>query len=308
MTILQEKTRIFLITIFTFAGMFLNSTEIIADGKVLFQKNFDVNNNEKLVVKMSSADIDVTGWDNEEVEVIIEGSEKVNKYFDFSFSYENGVVEVVGEKQSNWSSWTNWSWSKDFKVKVKVPREFMLDMKTSGGDMEIKMVNGKIELKTSGGDIEIKNSEGSLMAKTSGGDIELTNFIGNTELKTSGGDIDVKHLEGSVEAKTSGGDVELSVSNGQVSAGTSGGGISLNYEGNNEGIELKTSGGSISVKLPSDFKADVYLKTSGGSVKNKFANSSPSEITKSKFEGKYNNGGVSFSAKTSGGSISVSQK
>lgn len=308
MTVLHEKTRIFLITIFTFAGMFFNSTDIIADGKVLFQKNYDVNTNEKLYVKMSSADIDVSGWDKEEVEVIIEGSEKVNKYFDFSFSYENGVVKVVGEKQSSWSSWTNWSWSKGFRVKVKVPTEFMIEMKTSGGDMEVKTVNGKIELKTSGGDIEVKNSEGSLVAKTSGGDVEVTNFIGNTELKTSGGDIEVKHLEGDVEAKTSGGDVELSVSNGEVSAGTSGGGISLNYEGKNEGVKLSTSGGSISVKLPADFEAEVYLKTSGGSVKNKFDNSKPSEITRSKFEGKYNNGGAEFTAKTSGGSISVLQK
>jgi len=305
MKALQERTKFFLISLLTIAGVFLSSAEIIAQENVLYEKNYSVNSNESLIVKMSAADIDIVGWNSSEVHIVVEGNESVKDHYDFTFSYKNGTVEVSTEKKSDWKIW---SWSKGFKVKVKVPSEFNVEVKTSGGDIEIKKIDGEIGLYTSGGDVEIDNSEGSLVAKTSGGDIELDEFEGTVKLKTSGGDIEAKHIEGSIEAKTSGGDVELNVSDGRVIGGTSGGDISLKYNGTNEGVELYTSGGSISVQLPSNFEADVVLKTSGGGINNKFENSSPREITKSKFIGLYNGGGADFSAKTSGGSIYVNER
>ncbi|MCF6270361.1 MAG: DUF4097 domain-containing protein [Melioribacteraceae bacterium] len=305
MKALQETTKFFLISIFTIAGLLLNSIDVIAGGNVLYERNYSVKLNEALSVKVSAADVEIVGWDKNEVLIIVEGKESIKEKYDFSFSYKGGFVEIIAERKSSWSLWSS---SNGFRVKVKVPTEFNPEVKTSGGDIEIKDIIGKIALKTSGGDIEIENSKGNLVAKTSGGDIELNEFVGSSTLKTSGGDIDVKQAEGSVEAKTSGGDVDLIVNSGKVNAGTSGGDISLKYNGINEGVELKTSGGSISVLLPSDFSADVYLKTSGGSIKNNFSSKKIREASKSKFEGKYNNGGVLFSAKTSGGSIYINEK
>lgn len=305
MKTLQERTKTVLISIFALSVLLLTSAEIIAQGNVLYEKNYSVNQNESLVVKMSGADVDIVGWNNNEVRIIVEGSESVKDHFDITFSYENGTVKVVSEKKSDW---TSWSFSKDFKIKVKVPSEFNLEAKISGGDIEVKKIDGKLGLYTSGGDVEIDNSKGSLVAKTSGGNIEIDGFVGSTTLKTSGGNIEVKKVTGDVEAKTSGGDVELAVSSGKVTAGTSGGDISLKYKGTNKGVELGTSGGSISVQLPSDFSADVYLRTSGGSIKNNFSSKKLTNVSKSKFEGKYNNGGAEFSAKTSGGSIYVNEK
>ncbi len=302
MKAIQEKTKFFLISIFTIAGLLFSSANTIAKGDVLYEKNYSVNSNESLAIKVSGADIEIAGWDNSEVHIIVVGSESINDYFDFNFSYEDGMVKVITKKKYDWNSWSS---SKDYRIKVKVPYDFSVNTKTSGGDIEIKRINGELEFYTSGGDVEIKNSKGSLVAKTSGGDIEINEFEGSTTLKTSGGDIEAKNIRGSVEAKTSGGDIELSVSDGMVTAGTSGGDVSLKYKGHNEGVELYTSGGSISVKLPSEFKADVSLKTSGGSIHNQFDISRARDITKSKFIGKYNGGGANFSAKTSGGSIYV---
>jgi len=305
MKTLQERTKIFSISVFTIAVLLFNSALLVAQGNVLYEKNYSVNSNESLVVKMSGADIDITGSGNDEVHIIIEGNESIKDKFDFNFSYNNGTVEVTSEKKSNW---TSWSFSKGFKIKIKVPSEFNLEAKTSGGDVEVKNVDGEMGLYTSGGDVEIDNSNGTLVAKTSGGDIEINGFVGSSVLKTSGGDIEVKKVTGDVKAATSGGDVELAVSDGKVDAGTSGGDISLKYSGANKGVVLHTSGGSISIKLPSDFSADVKLKTSGGSIKNNFSSKKLTNQTKSKFEGKYNDGGAELSARTSGGSIYVSEK
>ncbi|MBU0474306.1 MAG: DUF4097 domain-containing protein [Bacteroidetes bacterium] len=305
MKVLQEKTKIFLIAILTICGLFFNSTLVMADGRVLHEKHYSVNANETLLVKMSSADIIVSGWDKDEVSIKVEGSEKINDYFDFNFSYEDGLVKIKSEKKSDWSSW---GFSKGFKLKVMVPEQFKLDLKTSGGDIIINMIEGLKELVTSGGDIKIEDSKGDLGALTSGGDVSVNKNIGKSVLKTSGGDIIAKNLKGNIEAITSGGDIDLLVIEGNISGKTSGGDILLNYKGENKGVELNTSGGDISISVPSNFKADVQLKTSGGSIKNNFSTSKISEVSKSKYEGKYNNGGESLTAKTSGGSITVDEK
>jgi hypothetical protein len=136
----------------------------------------------------------------------------------------------------------------------------------------------------------------------------VTKYSGKSVLNTSGGDIVVTAHKNELEAKTSGGDIQIDATEGKILAKTSGGDIILNYNGQNSGIELGTSGGDISIVLSSNFAADVLLKTSGGSINNNFKNSKMSEFSKSKFEGKYNNGGALLTAKTSGGSILVEQK
>ena len=283
----QMKKRILLISIFTIIGLLLSSLQTMAEEKILIEKNYSVESNEMLLVKISSADVEVIGWGRSEVHIAVKGNESIKDYFDFNISYNNGIVKITSEKISDWSIFSGF---KDFKLKLMVPKDFNVDVKTSGGDVEVKMIDGKITLVTSGGDIELMNSKGNLSAKTSGGDIKIDNFTGNSVMKTSGGDM------------------ELNLSNGKVISETSGGDISLSYDGTNKGIQLRTSGGDISVMLPRDFNADVELKTSGGDVDNDFAATSLSEVSKNKLIGKYNNGGSLFRAKTSGGSITVDNK
>jgi len=298
------KTKFMMFMILTFWGLF-NANITFASENTLYEKHFNVKIGEMFFAKMTSADIIIHSWDNEEVSIAIIGDENINKYFDFDFSYDNGLVKVKSEKKSDLDIF---SFSKDFKLIVKVPSKFKLDLKTSGGDIYINKVDGSKEIVTSGGDIKIENSKGDLGAITSGGDVTINNYVGRTVLKTSGGDILTKELKGGLEAATSGGDIEIFSIEGKISAKTSGGDILLNYQGENKGIDLGTSGGDISIILNPNFAADVLLKTSGGSIKNDFMNSKISELTKSKFEGKFNNGGSSLTAKTSGGSIVVNEK
>jgi hypothetical protein len=304
MKTLREKSKFTFLVALAVLGMVLNSS-ILAGENALHKKNYNVKMGEKFLAQMSSADIILSSWDKEEVSIIVEGKEKISDYFKFNFGYENGVVSVKTEKKSDFSLF---SFSKDFKIIVKVPSKFVLNLKTSGGDISVKNVEGKKEISTSGGDILVENFNGELNAQTSGGDIAVTKYSGKSVLNTSGGDIVVTAHKNELEAKTSGGDIQIEATEGKILAETSGGDIILNYNGQNSGIELGTSGGDISIVLSSNFAADVLLKTSGGSINNNFKNSKMSEFSKSKFEGKYNNGGALLTAKTSGGSILVEQK
>jgi hypothetical protein len=71
-------------------------------------------------------------------------------------------------------------------------------------------------------------------------------------------------------------------------------------------LEISTSGGSISLAVPADFKADIEATTSGGRV----ACDLPvaGKIKSSSIKGKVNGGGPEVVLRTSGGNIEVARR
>ncbi len=124
-----------------------------------------------------------------------------------------------------------------------VESERLIEAGTSGGDIEVEQVKGDVDVGTSGGDITVENVSGELEASTSGGDIDVYKVSKDLLVTTSGGDIEVKGAEGCVEARTSGGDIEVDI---------------LEYNSKvDQNIELKSSGGSLELVLPKNFKGTV---------------------------------------------------
>jgi hypothetical protein len=162
---------------------------------------------------------------------------------------------------------------------IKLPKQYALDLNTSGGDINIEAIIGSVEAVTSGGDIEIMEIEGRVHIATSGGNIEVKQVRGDLNVRTSGGEIDIDIVTGDINASTSGGEIKVYNTVGDVEAETHGGSI---YVTNNKGVinvetsggEIKlenvgvvetayTSGGSIYMDTSS---GDVALKTSGGDI------------------------------------------
>ena len=286
-------------------GLLLFSQSLLAKEKKLYEKNFPVDSGETLILESQTGDVIIESWNQNEVSILVYGNSNAEEKLDFTFDKISSGVKIKAEKNSEWSSWNN---SISLTYKIKIPTTFNTEIETAGGDIKLSNTKGDLVLKTSGGDITVNNSSGDLVAKTSGGDVKIKSFNGNTELKTSGGDISAKALSGSVNASTSGGDIKLDVSSGEIVAKTSGGDIRVNYTGENKGINLLTSGGDVSVKLPDNFQADATLKTSGGDAECNFSPVSAEKITKSKFIGKLNKGGLELYCSTSGGDVTVSNK
>ena len=148
-------------------------------------------------------------------------------------------------------------------LSFQIPESFNIDISTSGGDLEVRKIDGQVELSTSGGDVEVTEVTGEVEISTSGGDITLQNVSGTTEATTSGGDINVTHCGPALAVITSGGDIDFTHVTGSVTSATSGGDIMLrDLDGE---AELATSGGDIEI---SDVKGgkSVEAATSGGDI------------------------------------------
>lgn len=282
-----------------------NSEQTNEKLKVIHDKTFPIAPGNDFKLDASAGDIIISSWNKNEVHVKVLGTDKAKEKVEFNFNESSDKIEV--EAKYDWSLFMMIKGVK-LKFEIQVPKEFNVNVVTSGGDIKLQGVKGRADVKTSGGDINLSDLNGDVEVSTSGGDIVFNNTNGELNFSTSGGDIKGNKFSGKLEVSTSGGDINLIGSDTKIEASTSGGNISLDYSGQNQGIELSTSGGDITVKLPKDFNASANLSTLGGSIKSDFTGNNAVKISSSKFEADINNGGNSLILKTSGGDIVVKKK
>jgi DUF4097 and DUF4098 domain-containing protein YvlB len=227
------------------------------------------------------------------VHVTIEGAENALRDFEFGAETDSRGVSVQGHRSGGW--WLDLSWLFESSMRVhyqiQVPREYQLDLRTAGGDIESKNLHGNVHAHTSGGDIHVSQLSGDAQMRTSGGVIEATDTVGQLDLRTSGGSIRLQNVEGKVSARTSGGNIDASL------------------RSENRGATLRTSGGNIRIDVEKGFKATIDAHTSGGGVTcdapltSRESNDNRGE--RNNLNGDINGGGEILSVRTSGGNIRI---
>jgi hypothetical protein len=191
---------------------------------------------------------------------------------------------------------------------ITVPKNFNVNLHTSGGDIAVASLKGDVHARTSGGDLKFARIDGDIDAGTSGGNIVLTEGTARAKLNTSGGDIQVDRAGGPTEVSTSGGNINLRSVAQLISANTSGGDVrAVITEPLKQDTVLGTSGGEIDVQVVSGAGFQLDASTSGGDV-----NASGLTITiekggsgKSRLAGAVNGGGPRLKLRSSGGDIRI---
>jgi len=191
---------------------------------------------------------------------------------------------------------------------VTVPGKYNTDLHTSGGNIAVGDLAGRMQAHTSGGNVKFGNIDGIIDGGTSGGNVELGSCTGDTRLQTSGGNVRADKIVGKADLGTSGGDISIGRVENVVNAHTSGGNVEAGIGGTLKGdCSLGTSGGDVrvSVDKTAAFRLDAW--TSGGGVR-----ADGLTITldgggsgRSHLSGNVNGGGPLLKLRTSGGSIRV---
>jgi len=177
------------------------------------------------------------------------------------FKQSGNDVIITGDSEDRWDHWFS-----DFDVQwnIRVPAQYNVDVKTSGGSINLADIGGTVEARTSGGSIRTGHLGGAAKLNTSGGSIHVTGANGEVVAHTSGGSIDIGDSAARVEARTSGGSIKLGHVRGEVMARTSGGGIRIEDAAGR--VDASTSGGSIHASISRQPVGDSRLSTSGGGV------------------------------------------
>lgn len=270
-----------------------------------FDKKLSAPPGGRLTFDADVGSVAVAGTDAPEVVVHAElqGSESfLNRLHISTEQTPSGVTIVAHVDHGGWSDWFNLGSSR-VQFTVEVPRNYPVDLRTSGGSLDVRDLNASVRGKTSGGGIRVQNVAGEVNMHTSGGSVEAERLNGPAELSSSGGPIDVTDSTGNLDLSTSGGGIRIQNDDGTIDAHTSGGSISAELR-SNRGVSLSTSGGGITLLLPQNTHASIDAETSGGSV------TSDLPVTTTQFahdhlQGTIGGGGAQISLHTSGGGIHV---
>jgi DUF4097 and DUF4098 domain-containing protein YvlB len=251
------------------AALLITPAAMAADD--IIRKGFNVADGGTLRLDADIGDVTiVSGGNGVAIEIVRKargrkGEERMREHkIDFKQSGNDVVIDSDFDGDDGWSNWLRFSDDYDVQWNIRVPSRYNLEVKTSGGGIDLADIGGTVDARTSGGGIKTGKLSGDATLKTSGGSIRVAGATGELNAHTSGGSIDIGDTTGAVEAKTSGGSITLSRVGGKVLARTSGGGIRV--EDAMGSVDASTSGGSITARLSRQPQGDSRLATSGGSV------------------------------------------
>jgi hypothetical protein len=267
----------------------------------------------------------VTGGTGVAVEVIRkargQGADDVLREHKIDFSQSGNDVVITSDFENHWDHWFS-----DYEVQwnIRVPAQYNLDVKTSGGSIDLADIGGTVAAHTSGGSIrtghlagasKLTSSGGSITvggaaaevsANTSGGSIDIGDTASNVEAHTSGGSISLAHIAGEVLARTSGGNIRIEDAKGRVDASTSGGSITASISRQPSGdSRLTTSGGGVTVNLASGIGVELDAHASGGGVHSDVPTTIQGTQDDDTLRGRVNGGGPKLVLRSSGGGIHV---
>ncbi len=270
-------------------------------------QEFSVSDNSNIEVRTSGGSIEVFGENTDEVRVemyvrkrgkLLDQRDTDLDEWDIRIEKQGNTVYAIAKREGR-------SWGKNnlsISFKVFAPVKSKTDLRTSGGSLHLENLQGSQVARTSGGSIEADNIGGDIELKTSGGSITISDIEGTVEANTSGGRIRAENVTGGLDVRTSGGSITLERVSGNVEASTSGGSIEAEVVDPNDFIELRTSGGSITVYVPKDLGYDIDLD--GNRVRADLHNFQ-GQLDKNDMKGTMNGGGTRLKARTSGGSVNL---
>lgn len=226
------------------------------------EKKIQVTEGEKLEVNLKSGGaVKVTGWDKKValVRILVKGEKK--EKWDFKVLKTDSGVKVESrflEKSG-----------KSPGLEVFVPEKFDLELKTMGGKIVLRNIDGDISGRTMGGELDLENLKGEINLKTMGGDITLKDSDIDGKVKTFGGRVLLENVVGDIKGSSMGGNVvykNVKPRNGKstgkvVHISTMGG--SINVSDAPEGADVHTMGGKIHIRSAKNF---VSAKTMGGDI------------------------------------------
>lgn len=282
------------------------STSVALAAERTFDKRLDAPAGGRLTFDADVGSVAVTGGDVSQVVVHadLEGSDSfLNRLHVSAEQTASGVTITVHEDHGSFFELFNLG-SNRVDFTVEVPRTYPVDLRTAGGSLDVRNLNAWVRGKTSGGSIHVQDVVGTVNVHTSGGGVSAERINGSANLSTSGGSIDASDSTGDLDVNTSGGGIRILNDDGKVDAHTSGGSITAELH-TNRGINLDTSGGSITLRMPQSTHGSIDAETSGGGVTSDLPFTTSGTVSGNSLHGTIGGGGPAIYLHTSGGSIHI---
>lgn len=236
-----------------------------------WSKTYDLTGKPELRVDARDASIRVDVWDQNKIEAHVTTR---------GWHIGSGDLEIVEHQQGNAvdielrqphrNHFSIGIDARHTELEIHMPRSAKVNVHSGDGSVLAKGLEGELDFSTSDGRLELEDIDGTLHARSSDGSVHVSGRFDVLDLRTSDGRIDAEARPGS-----------------QV----------------REAWEIRSSDGSVALKIPGDLAADVELHTSDGSITTGVPIAIEGSIRSHDLHGKLNGGGNRLTLHTSDGSV-----
>ncbi|MBV8114106.1 MAG: DUF4097 family beta strand repeat protein [Silvibacterium sp.] len=182
------------------------------------------------------------------------------------------------------------------QVTVETPAELTLEARSGDGNVSVSGLGGDLGLTTSDGNVTADHLSGKLRVKSSDGHVKITDSSGSLEARTSDGNLTVDGVFNAVALHTSDGQLEVRLREGTKLS---------------EPSSIQASDGSVTVRVPQGFAADLDVHTSDGHLDCALPLTMDHYDSKDgggrNLHGKLNGGGTPLTIHTSDGNVKIEQ-
>lgn len=238
-----------------------------------WSKQYSVSSKPELIVRTGDGSIDIRRGTPGRIEarVTMQGWEigPSGVRIDESQTGDRVQIEVRLPK-------TNWHGDghRSVRVELRVPDSLRADIKTGDGAVLADGISGDLRIRTGDGRIEVTGLDGSLDAETGDGGMKLR------------GRFDA------LRAKSGDGSIEAEVARGSRMTGL---------------WEIRTGDGSVTLRLPDGFAADLDANSGDGKVTVDMPLTVTGQLRESGARGKLNGGGPPLTIHTGDGSVRIAR-
>src|SRR5579862_662646 len=155
-----------------------------------FDKQFNAPPGAKLTVVTEFGSVVIVGSEAHQVVVHADmsGSDDFLARMQINAVQASDGVDVTGHmRERGWLDWLFDFGQHQVRYTIEVPRDYPVDLQTSGGSLDVRDLTASLNGTTSGGSVTIRDVRGSIDAHTSGGHIDAAELNGPARLRTSGG-------------------------------------------------------------------------------------------------------------------------
>jgi len=205
----------------------------------------------------TGGDVIITSWDRPEIGVraSLGGRDWKRTRVSLKPTESGAELESIYQGPSG-------STSSHHVFEITIPRNYNVELRSSGGDISLTGLNGSFSGRTGGGDIIISQTTGEADIKTGGGEVHVTNSHLNGTVSTGGGTVRIEGVTGDFKGYSGGGPVI--VSKGSGTTVTRAGGVNIIAMGSGSGSG--TGVGATAVSATSSSRATAATTVGGAPV------------------------------------------
>lgn len=264
------------------------ATPAVADQ---WNKTYTLSGKPDLRVETDDGQVRLDTWDSPQIEARVEtmGWKISDNDVRITESQSGNHVEITVRMSHRW----HWNLGGDrrwVRINLKIPREGSLWIHTGDGNVTLGPFSGRARIETGDGHISLDGVKGELALRTGDGHIDGSALDGRLEASTGDGHIEVDGRFDALDLHSNDGHVTARAQPGSKTAST---------------WTVRTGDGSVTLRLPEGFQADLDAHTGDGRISVDFPVTVSGTLNRSSVRGKMNGGGSTLTVRTGDGSIHI---